>query len=364
MSLIGKGNKSLLETHGYLFAVIVVLVSTIAFYPGRDYFAKGQWPLLYLLIIVFVASLCGYKPALVAALLSFLACNYFFITPYHTFRIDDPKDWLLLVVFLSVGVLTGLQTGKLREREIEAVLREKEKQLQALAALHEADRIKSTLTSSVSHELMTPLASVTATITNLLEKDTKWEVSHVLEELLAVKDDLDRLNTSICSLVDLSRLESNAWMPKKDYYELGEIISNAIAKIPDKKRNRITVIIPKDLPDIKVDFIQWSRVFQHLLENSISYSGEDSNVKISASSNDDEIIMWIEDEGPGILEEEINLIFDKFYRGKISSEISPGTGLGLAIAREIVNFHGGKIWVENCLPHGAKFIISLLGKEE
>ena len=112
--------------HGYILAVGAIALSTALFLPGRDSFAKGQWALLYLLVILLVASAAGTGPAVLAAVLAFLAWNFFFLPPYHTFAIRDPKDWLSLVAFLVVGVIVGIQAGRMREREARALAREKE----------------------------------------------------------------------------------------------------------------------------------------------------------------------------------------------------------------------------------------------
>jgi two-component system sensor histidine kinase KdpD len=513
--------RAAIDKHGFIFAVVCIAAATVVFLPGRDYFAKGQWALLYLLLIGLVAGLSGFKPALLASVLAFLAWNYFFLPPYNTFRVHDPKDWLFLLVFLIVGVAMGLQTSRMREREAQARSREQEmaflnefsahlvseesisdlvdllltqarrlvgakcatlflvgesgelyeaqspsttkvksdevfektadwayreskavglplpmaraeagvsvwpisvslgslgiteqrhdvfiplqtesqqvgvlhigerldgkpyslrdaqlmmsianlttaflerKHLHSLAiqadALREADRLKSTFVSSVSHELKTPLASITALVTSILEGDVAWDEPTIRGELEAVKDDLDRLDSSISSLVDFSRLESDAWKPRMDWYELGEILGTTLSRIPEAQRSRISFLLPEDLPTVYVDFVQISRVLANLLENALTYS-EGSAVRIGASSEQNGLRIWVEDEGPGIPSDERERIFDKFYRGATSTIMPSGTGLGLAIAAEIVRFHGGRMWVEDIIPHGTRMVVFL-----
>jgi len=508
------------ERYGYLIAAVSVAAATLAFYPGRAHFAKGQWALLYLLLVVVVAGLSGVRPALAAAGLSFLAWNYFFLPPYGTFRVADPKDWLALVAFLMVGLIMGWQTGRLREREAQALAREQEtallnrlsarlvsdmslsdvaamfigqvcgithagcvavflpdesgelrefaatsapvcprssevqqlvawvnRQAKAIGlpshqgsaaesrdwpisvghleagarvvrpdlylplqtstrqsgvlyvgeridgrpygypevrpvvalanqvsvflerqhlqsvgrqadALREADRMKSTLVSAVSHELKTPLSSLTATVTGLLEGDLPWNEARARQELKAIEQDLVRLGSSINSLLDLSRLEASEWRPSMECYEFGEILGTALSKLPPGHRARVSVTLREDLPMIRVDFDQWVRVLEHLLGNALVYSGPDSPVRVGASATSTEVRMWVEDEGPGIPSEERERVFGKFYRGK-SAATASGTGIGLAITSEIVRFHGGRIWTEDVMPHGARFVIAL-----
>lgn len=513
--------QSFAKQHGYVFAVACVLTATAIFHPGRDYFAKGQWALLYLLIVGLVAGLSGVRPALLAAALAFLSWNFFFLPPYGTFVVHDPKDWLSLLVFLAVATAMGMQTGRMREREAEALAREQEmsllnqfsarlvsdtstsdmadllmtevthvtgarcaalylvneknelreftsraegdcpmnasvphvaqwaldhskavglplvekrsdpsaagwpisvdhsqtgidgaeglfiplqtanrregvlyvgprssgrpyslsdvrllivaanqtaaflerRHLQSAAvqadALREADRLKSTLVSSVSHELKTPIAAITATVTNLLEEDVDWSPQALRSELEAVRDDLGRLNQSIGALLDLSRLESAAWEPKKDWYSIGDVLGTVVSRIPAKQRGRVVFLLPDDLPDIHVDFAQWARVFENLLTNALAYSPPESPVRVGASVDEASVRIWVEDEGPGIPPDERERIFEKFCRGEASAASTSGTGLGLAVTREIVRFHGGRVWVEDVTPHGARFVVSL-----
>jgi two-component system, OmpR family, sensor histidine kinase KdpD len=352
-----------LVQHGYLLAVLAVTLSTLFFLPGRDTFAKGQWALLYLLIVVLVAGVSGTGPALLAALLAFLAWNFFFLPPYHTFAIGDPKDWLSLVAFLAVGTIMGIQTGRMREREARA------QRLQATAtqaqALREGERLKASLLSSVSHELKTPLAALSATVSNLLESDVAWDEQNVRDELRAIVADVTRLTNSINALLDLSRLEAHSWEPQRDRYELSDIVAESLDTLTPARRERVLVALPDDLPDVWVDFAQWVRVVRNLVENAVLYAGEEARVRIGAAADGGSVTMWVEDTGVGIPADERDEVFDKFFRGRATLVDAPsGTGLGLAIAREIVLAHGGTITVEDVQPHGARFVVSISTSDE
>jgi two-component system sensor histidine kinase KdpD len=226
-------------------------------------------------------------------------------------------------------------------------------------ALREADKLKSTLMSSVSHELKTPIASITATISNLTEGDVEWNVETAGSELASVQEDLDRLTGSINALLDLSRLESAAWEPKQELFDPSDVLWTAISKLPQKQKPRVQVSLPDSLPMIYVDLTQMARAVENLLSNALNYSPQDSPVRMGASAEDESFKIWVEDEGPGIRPDEREKIFEKFYRGASSGRSTSGTGLGLAVTREIVRFHGGRIWVEDVTPHGARFVISL-----
>ena len=486
-----------ISRHGYLLALAAIALSTVVFLPGRDVFAKGQWALLYLLVILLVASAAGTGPAVLAAVLAFFTWNFFFLPPFHTLYIRDPKDWLALVAFLVVGVIVGALAGRMRDREAAALAREQESaalnQLSAAvvsqtsteqmaetclgqivellgarsaalyversgrltryreapegaevdpsvgelaertfaacevassapvagdgglyvpvrspsgvtgvltvqarpdgrayhaadarlvtslgnmvgaflererlqqaatlaAAAQEADQLKSSLLSSVSHELKTPLAALTATMSNLLESDVDWDEESVRDELRAIVGDVARLNTSITALLELSRLEAHAWEPRRELYGLGEIVFAGIDALPAHLQERVRVDLPEDEIVVNVDFVQFARVMQNLLENALLYTA--GEVKVGAHGWHEGVRLWVEDQGPGIPADEHEAVFEKFFRGRTpEGRRGPsGTGLGLAIAREIVLGHGGTITVDDVMPHGAQFVITL-----
>jgi two-component system sensor histidine kinase KdpD len=232
-------------------------------------------------------------------------------------------------------------------------------------ALQESDRLKSTLVSSVSHELKTPLAAVTARVTGLLEEGAAADPERVRSELAEVSMDLGRLDASIGDLLDLSRLESDAWRPRPEEYELSEILGTVMSRVPAAMQGRVHFAVPADLPAVRVDFAQWARMLHNLVENALAYAGSDATVTVSARSLGDSLVTWVEDTGPGVPDEEKPFVFEKFYRGSTSDHMPSGTGLGLAIAREIVRSHGGRIWVEDVHPTGARFAVALpLGEGE
>jgi len=335
----------------YLVVVLVIAVATGIFVPLRSYFAKGQWALIYLLIVVMVGTISGFRAALLASILAFLSWNYFLIQPYHTFAVDDPKDLLALLVFLVVGIIIGYQTGKLKE-------------LAQVKAFHEAERLKATLISSVSHELKTPLSAINATITNLLAGEKDWDKEYTLSELKAVEDDIKRLSSSINALLDFSRLEAESWKPRKETYELSEIIGSLVAQLPRPQQDRLKVVLSDGLPPLFIDFEQFLMLIQNLVKNAFNYSEKDDSVTIRAKESGGQILIMVEDQGPGIPPEEKQKIFKKFYRGSYSIKVPSGTGLGLAIAAEIVKYHGGKIWVEDIKPHGTRMVVAIPKADE
>jgi signal transduction histidine kinase len=130
-------------------------------------------------------------------------------------------------------------------------------------------------------------------------------------------------------------------------------------KLPDAQRRRVTFAVPEDLPPLYVDFQQWSQALQHLLENALMYAPAETTVTVGAISTPRETRIWVEDQGPGVPMSERERIFEQFYRGETAATAPSGTGLGLAITAEIVRTSGGRIWVEDVQPHGARFVIAI-----
>ena len=216
--------------------------------------------------------------------------------------------------------------------------------------LREADRLKSSLLSSVSHELKTPLAALTATVSNLLESDVDWDEKSVRDELRAIVGDVARLNNSIGALLDLSRLEAHAWEPRRELYELARHRRRRPRRAAGRtERARVLIDLPDDLPPV-------ARRLRAVGARSAEPAGERLPLRrrrqpghaSAPRPRRTACRIWVEDEGPGIPADEHEAVFEKFYRGRGTGIKAPsGTGLGLAITREIVRAHGGTIHVED-----------------
>jgi two-component system sensor histidine kinase KdpD len=232
-----------------------------------------------------------------------------------------------------------------------------EEQASHAEALREADRLKSTLVSSVSHELKTPLAAATARVTGLVEEGADCDAGRVQEELAAVAEDLGRLNGSIGDLLDFSRLESDAWEPRFETYDLRDILGTVLSRLSSAQRDRLRFELAEDVPELRADFAQLARALSNLVENALLYSQDTTVVIVGARILGRVVELWVQDQGPGVPESEKPYVFEKFYRGGVSATVPSGTGLGLAITREIVRTHGGTIRVEDADPHGARFVM-------
>jgi two-component system, OmpR family, sensor histidine kinase KdpD len=225
--------------------------------------------------------------------------------------------------------------------------------------LEESDRLKSALLSSVSHEFRTPLATIKAATTSLLSDDIPWEAPARIDLLSVMDEETDYLNYLVGNLLDMSRIESGALQPKRQWNDLAEIVDGVAKRLHRQMSHfNLDIHIPDDLPLVPVDYSQMEQVFTNLLNNSAKYALEGSTIQIEAVLQDENTaLIKLMNEGPQVLPDHLERIFDKFFRVTEPEKVS-GIGLGLSICKAIVQAHGGKIWAEN-VPGGLAFFFTL-----
>jgi two-component system sensor histidine kinase KdpD len=229
--------------------------------------------------------------------------------------------------------------------------------------LQRTDALRSALLSSVSHDLRTPLSSIKAAASSLLQQDVHWDEETRRSFAVAIEHEADRLNRLVGNLLDMSRIEGGALKLEKEWYPLDELIYDVLGHMQFLLEGReIERAIPDDLPPVQLDYLQMDQVFTNLLENAARYTAPGSPIEISTKVVGDELIISIADHGPGIPRCDLERIFDKFYRvlgTKRKGTSAMGSGLGLAVCRGLVEAHGGRIWAENREEGGANFRFTL-----
>lgn len=226
----------------------------------------------------------------------------------------------------------------------------------------ETETLRNTLLSSVSHDLRTPLASITGAITTLLQRDVTLGADQRQELLQTIYEEAEHLNQLIRNILDMTRLEAGTIKVKKEWQPVEEIVGAVLSRLEERLRDRpVKISLPEDLPLVSFDPLLIEQVLVNLLDNAIKYTPPKTPLEISASVKDKEVVVGIEDRGSGISAGEEEKIFDKFVRG---SAAGGGIGLGLAICRAIITAHGGWIRAENLPAGGVIFRFSLpLGEQ-
>jgi len=223
----------------------------------------------------------------------------------------------------------------------------------------EAEKMRSALLSSVSHDLRTPLTGIIGTAATLSESGDEL-LPPVRKELLAtISDEAERINRLVSNLLDMTRLESGQVTPNREWLPVEELVGAAVRRCANRLTDNIVKVkMSDDLPMLHADSVLLEQVLVNLLDNAGKYSPAGSEILVSARADAKAITVSVADHGPGIPYNEHEHVFEKFVRGQQAAR-KPGVGLGLAICRAIVAAHGGRIWVDDRSGGGAVFSFSL-----
>lgn len=212
----------------------------------------------------------------------------------------------------------------------------------------ESERLRSALLTSISHDLKTPLASVLGAASTMRDLAGALSDAEKRDLLATVIDESERLNRFIANLLDMTKLESGAIVPNTALHDLGEIVGSALrraAKI--LAAHKVELVLAADLPMLQLDAVLFEQVLFNLLDNAAKYSPPDTTISIRSQRDRDHVVLQVDDEGDGIPPDELESVFDKFYRAQKGDRVRPGTGLGLAISRGFVEAMRGTISAAN-----------------
>ncbi|NMN71211.1 sensor histidine kinase KdpD [Rhizobium sp. 57MFTsu3.2] len=225
----------------------------------------------------------------------------------------------------------------------------------------EADRLRSALLTSISHDLKTPLAAILGAAGTLRDYRDSMSVEDRLDLLSTVVDESERLNRFIANLLDMTKIESGAMEPNYALHYPGDIAGSALRRAEKILAHHKTVItIPADLPMIRVDPVLFEQVLFNLLDNAAKYAPQGSSIRIDGRADEYNVVIEVSDEGPGIPPADLDRVFDTFYRVSKGDQVRAGTGLGLSICRGFVEAMGGTITARNRSDgSGAVFTIRL-----
>jgi two-component system sensor histidine kinase KdpD len=222
----------------------------------------------------------------------------------------------------------------------------------------DASRARAALFSSISHDLRTPLASITASVTSLIEGDASFDAGDSTELLETIRHEADRLNRLVGTFLQLSRMRSGGFVPAKSPAAVDELIEGVVGRLePVLRGHRLRLLLREDLPEVPMDVTQIDQVLTNLLENAAKFSPPGSEIAVHAVRWQDVVQVRVADRGAGIPAEDRERVFEPFYRAE--GDTGRGTGLGLAIARAIVEAHGGRIWTDGAPGGGTTVVFEL-----
>ena len=310
------------------------------------YFHVVNVALVYLLAVVLVALRFGRGPVIAVSVLNIVAFNFFFIPPRGTFHVDDPQYLLTFAMMLGVGLIVSGLTERVRARA------------QAQAALEieaETERVRSALLASISHDLRTPLAVITGSSSTLAERGERLAAEERAALARSIFQQARDMSELVTKVLQMTRLESGAIKLERGWDSLPEIAGAVLRRLHDRLATHLMMVdLPDDLPLVRVDASLIEQVLANLLENAARHTPPRTLIRLRAQVVGDlsggELVVSVEDFGPGLPEGDLERIFKKFHKG---------AGLGLAICRAIVELHKGRIWAERLPGVGTAFRFTL-----
>ena len=331
------------KIYPYLISIGLVFIMTLFGEFVKRKLEPTNIVMFYLLAVVIAAIRWGQGPAIVTSILSVLAFDFFLVPPYLTLSVAGLQYIFTFIAFLIVGVVVSTLASKTREQVIQ----------------RQTEKLQTALLNSISHDLRTPLASITGSLTALLDNDSGLDDTTRRELLESAFQESVRLNRLVGNLLDMARMEAGALKISRKPCELRDVLGASLEQLKEKIGPRnIRIDIPRDFPEVPMDFSFMMKVFFNLIDNALKYSSLGTSIDIKATLLKDKVKIEIKDQGVGIPRGNLKRIFDKFYRVERSEQIT-GTGLGLSICKGIIEAHSGEITAQNNPDKGATFIITI-----
>jgi two-component system, OmpR family, sensor histidine kinase KdpD len=286
---------------------------------------------------------------MLTALLSALIWNFFFIPPIMTLRINNTEDGLLFLMYFVIASINAVLTFKIRQ--VERKERSEEEKAKAI-------KLYNNILNSLSHELKTPISTIIGAIDTIKENQHNLSSKNREELYSEIEIASFRLKRQVENLLNMSRLQAGFIQAKQDWCDLNEIVFSAIKNnIDDLKNHSIDFSPHESLPLFKLDGGLVEQIIHNLIHNAIQHTPENSIIKIEIGNSKTNCIIQISDNGNGFPMDEIDFVFDKFYR--VNNTATGGTGLGLSIVKGFTEAMNGKVYIENLVKGGAKFNIEI-----
>lgn len=332
-------------------ATVVCMISALC-YSMSKYLDYKIVAFILLLTVSIVAVLFDIVPVFITAVLSALIWDFFFIPPHFTLQVGSTEDSILLLMYFVIALVNAVLTYKIKQ--IEKIGRAKEERANTV-------RLYDTLLNSLSHELRTPIATIIGATDNLQSNNRNLTSENKDELITEISKASFRLDQQVENLLSMSRLESGFVHPKKDWCDIIEVIYDAVKRIEENNiSQKISIHVNPDIPFFKLDKAMMEQIIYNLINNAVQYTTEDSSIDIIAHSYADMLEIIVEDNGKGFPEEEIENVFNKFYRLKNTK--TGGTGLGLSIVKGFTEAMGGTVHLQNIKTGGARFTIHLVAQ--
>jgi two-component system sensor histidine kinase KdpD len=335
---------------GYAWALGATAACTLAGLAMRARFDLVNIAMVYLLAVVIVALRYSRGPAILATVLSVASFDLVFVPPRGMLTVDDVQYLLTFTIMLAVGLVISRLKENVRAQA------EEQAKLEAAA---QAERTRNALLASMSHDLRTPLAVMTGASSSLAERGERMSGEERQALARSLYEQAREMSERVAKLLQMTRLQAGGIALERDWGSIAEIAGSVLARLRERLvGHRVVLELPEDLPLVRVDAALIDQVLSNLLENAARHTPRDTVVRLRARREAGELVVSVEDYGPGLSPGDIERVFAKFEHG--AAEARPGgMGLGLAICRAIVGLHGGRIWAEKLPIGGSAFRFTL-----
>ncbi len=291
----------------------------------------------------------GYAYGIIASLIGMLAINYAFTFPYFAFNFIIPVNLISAIIMIIISILTSTLTTRLKHQE-------------AIKAESEKECMRANLLRAVSHDLRTPLTTIYASSTALLENSTALTDERRCRIIEGIKEDSEWLIRMVENLLSITRIDAGKVKIIKTPTVLEELIDSVILKF--KKRypaQDVMITIPEQMIIIPMDAILIEQVLVNLLENAVQHADAMTELSLRVLSGENHVHFEVEDNGCGIAPERLKNIFNGYYAEREASADGHrrNAGIGLSVCATIVRAHGGEIFAENVRNGGARFRFTL-----
>ena len=333
----------------YLISVLLIVLTSLLCFFSVDIIGYKAVALILLLVVSINAILFDIFPVLLSALLSALIWNFFFIPPTFTLHIGTAEDGLMFLMYFVIASINAVLTYNIRK--VERKEREQEEKEKAI-------KLYNTLLNSLSHELRTPISTIIGAIDTIKDNPTKLSDHNRKELYSEIEIASFRLNRQVENLLSMSRLEAGFIQPKVDWCDLNELVFSVIKDNENDEQNHKIVFTPKEnMPLVKIDSGLTEQILFNIIHNGIQHTPKNTTITIQLDHNLTHCFIEVFDNGKGFPQNEMDYVFDKFYRLKQTA--TGGTGLGLSIVKGFTEAMNGKVLLDNLKEGGARFLIKI-----
>lgn len=335
---------------GYASALGAAALCTLIGLAMAPRFDIVNIAMVYIFAVVMIALFFDRGAAIASSVLCVIAFDFMFVPPEGTFTVDDAQYLLTFVIILTVALMiSGLKENLRRQADAQA----------ALAIEAETERIRSTLLASISHDLRTPLAVMAGASSSLAEGGERLPSPERTALARSIFYQARSMSEQVAKVLQMTRLETGSIKLERDWVAISEIAGSVLNRLADRLADhRLLVSFPSDLPLVRADAALIDQALVNLVENAARHTPPDTVVQVGAEHRGNDLVVSVQDCGPGIDTADMDRVFAKF-QGSSSEGKAGGVGLGLAICRSIIRLHGGEVWAENMPGGGSAFRFTL-----